>query len=56
LRRLRLFSFGGNGLALAALALVVFGSYDSYPVLSAASLESSSFSMNEKKTFLFRFV
>jgi len=30
---LRLFSFGGYGLALAALALVVFGTYDSYPLL-----------------------
>jgi len=30
---LRLFSFGGYGLALAALALVVFGAYDSYPFL-----------------------
>jgi len=29
--RLRPFSFGGYGLALAALALVVFGAYDSYP-------------------------
>jgi len=29
---LRLFSFGGYGLALAALALVVFDAYDSYPV------------------------
>jgi len=28
---LRLFSFGGYGLARAALALVVFGAYDSYP-------------------------
>jgi len=28
---LRLFSFGGYVLALAALALVVFGTYDSYP-------------------------
>jgi len=27
---LQLFSFGGYGLALAALALVVFGAYDSY--------------------------
>jgi len=26
-----LFSFGGYGLALAALAVVVFGAYDSYP-------------------------
>jgi len=31
---LRLFSFGGYGLALVALALVVFGAYDSYPVSS----------------------
>jgi len=30
---LRLFSFGGYGLALAALALVVFDAYDSYPSL-----------------------
>jgi len=30
---LQLFSFGGYGLALAALALVVFGAYDSYPYL-----------------------
>jgi len=29
---LRLFSFGSYGLALAALALVVFGAYDSYPI------------------------
>jgi len=28
---LRLFSFGGYGLALAALALAVFEAYDSYP-------------------------
>jgi len=28
---LRLFSFGGYGFALAALALEVFGAYDSYP-------------------------
>jgi len=28
---LRLFSFGGYGLALAALALVVFGAHESYP-------------------------
>jgi len=31
---LRLFSFGGYGLALAALALVVFGAYDSFPFFS----------------------
>jgi len=29
---LRLFSFGGYGLALAALALAAFGAYDSYPI------------------------
>jgi len=28
---LGLFSLGGYGLALAALALVLFGAYDSYP-------------------------
>jgi len=28
--------FGGYGLALAALALVVFGVYDSYPVYGMA--------------------
>ena len=28
---MRLFAFGGYGLALAALALVDFGAYDSYP-------------------------
>jgi len=32
---LRLFSFGGYGLALAALALVVFVAYDSYPLLNS---------------------
>ena len=31
---MRLFSFGGYGSALAALALVVFGAYDSYPIQS----------------------
>jgi len=31
--RLQLFSFCGYGLALAALALVVFGADDSYPIL-----------------------
>jgi len=40
---LRLFSFGGYGLALAALALVVFDAYDSCPLqryeLSARSYQ-----------------
>jgi len=41
---LRLFSFGGYGLALAALALVVFGAYDSYPAFSStASFEAIDF-------------
>jgi len=31
---LQLFSFGVYGLALAALVLVVFGAYDSYPYFS----------------------
>jgi len=31
---LRLFSFGGYVLALAALALVVFGADDSYPIFT----------------------
>jgi len=31
---MQLFSFGGYGLALAALALVVFGAYDSYPAFA----------------------
>jgi len=38
---LRLFSFGGYGLAFAALALVVFGAYDSYP--------KNNMSVDEKK-------
>jgi len=29
---LRLFPFGGYGLALAALARLVFGAHDSYPI------------------------
>jgi len=39
---LRLFSFYGYGLALAALALVLFGAYDSYPALISAKKTSSS--------------
>jgi len=35
---LRLFSFGGYGLALAALVLVVFGAYDSYPECTKPNL------------------
>jgi len=38
---LRLFSFGGYGLALAPLALVVFGAYDSYPAKLAESYRIS---------------
>jgi len=37
---LRLYSFGGYGLALAALALVIFGAYDSYPTDTSVFLKS----------------
>jgi len=54
---LRLFSFGGYGLALAALALVVFGAYDSYPESVAHSLtdplsdaHSKGLKIRKKKT------
>jgi len=39
---LQLFSFGGYGLAVAALALVVFGAYDSYPKISSLPEKKSS--------------
>jgi len=42
---LRLFSFGGYGLALAALALVVFGAYDSYPI-KYLRVKGSAFLLN----------
>jgi len=42
---LQLFSFGGYGLALAALALVVFGAY-SYPLIS--TLLPTEISRNKK--------
>jgi len=38
---LRLFSFGGYGLALAVLALVDFGAYDSYPNYFTGPLTNS---------------
>jgi len=37
---LRIFSFGGYGLALAALALMVFGAYDSYPKVHTYTSET----------------
>jgi len=40
---LRLFSFGGYGLALAALAPVVFGAYDSNPFLATWPLSVRAF-------------
>jgi len=43
---LRLFSFGGYGLALAALALVVFGAYD-----AATRLDNILISYQVKKYF-----
>jgi len=44
---LRLFSFGGYGLALAALALVVFGAYDSNPSSQRRSNFNSARHPNE---------
>ena len=38
---MRLFSFGGYELALAALALVVFGAYDSYPTQRFVNLQQT---------------
>jgi len=49
---LRLSSFGGYGLALAALALVVFGAYDSYPLLIIfPELEYKVFHNDSKQLF-----
>jgi len=47
---LRLSSFGGYGLALAALALVVFGADDSYPISRRlqTSIHESLTSIQEK--------
>ena len=39
---MRLFSFGGDGLALAALAHVAFGAYDSYPL---KNISTNSFTL-----------
>jgi len=44
--RLRLFSFCGYELALAALALLLFGAYDSYPDFVICFNEKGSFSDN----------
>jgi len=44
---LRLFSFGGYGLALAALALVVIGAYDSYSQEEAKLIVFFFFFFNE---------
>jgi len=60
---LQLFSFGRYGLALAALALVVFGAYDSYPSIAAEKRdneESNSkreifqISFSSRKSVVFR--
>jgi len=48
---LRLFSFGGYGLALAALALVVFGAYDSYPTFTGLVIPTRGF-MSEDSAVL----
>jgi len=53
---MRLFSFGGYGLALAALALVVFGAYDSYPCGScwlAARCDVTHYQKNIFQQFFF---
>jgi len=50
--RLRLFSFCGYGLALAALALVLFGAYDSYPGMIGVKLQK----FHSVPFFLFAFV
>jgi len=47
---LRLFSFGGYGLALAALALVVFGAYDSYPFVPIPARQQSPWRKNSRLT------
>jgi len=49
---LRLFSFGGYELALAALALVVFGAYDSYPTKTGSGCIQFS---NPDSTLVFFF-
>jgi len=52
---LRLFSFGGYGLALAALALVVFGAYDSYLTRLALKSVGLPFVLNRPVISLFVF-
>jgi len=49
---LRLFSFGGYGLALAALALVVFGAYDSYPYEISSFSQTGPLICNGKTTYM----
>jgi len=49
---LRLSSFGGYGLALAALALVVFGAYDCYPKIKSSNNASKSGCEIQSKTNL----
>jgi len=51
---LRLFSFGGYGLALAALALVVFGAYDSNPNYSHKHSQKLESKKKNDKTKLMR--
>jgi len=46
---LRLFSFAGFGLALAALVLVVFGAYDNYPKKHARPLHKSELAIMKLK-------
>ena len=50
--RLRIFSFGGNGLAFAALTLVVFGAYDSYPRVTQFNIHQNRVSSEQRKRYL----
>jgi len=52
---LRLFSFGGYGLALAALALVVFGAIECPPLLSIKATKGGTEGV-ESATFEVHFV
>jgi len=54
--RLRLFSFCGYGLALAALALLVFGAYDSYPkILNTVEIVYNETGYNEQPDITSKF-
>jgi len=50
---LRLFSFGGYGLALAALALVVFGAIECPPIRNVPGSQRHVFKLFTPKTIVF---